>query len=76
MYTLIEPINSIPYNDRWYIYQRLCELDINIECFTDGALYVQVDSQTALIQVWSVVYRFTTVHQRLADRLERCLQNS
>lgn len=76
MYALIEPIHSIPHTDRWYVYQRLCELDIYVECFKDGALYVQVDSPMTLIQVWSVIYRFTAVHQRLVDRLERCLQNS
>ncbi|NJO73164.1 MAG: hypothetical protein HC833_04955 [Leptolyngbyaceae cyanobacterium RM1_406_9] len=67
-------IVSISRSDRWQVYARLQELDIPCTCLGDGSFQAQIDTPLAALQLWSVIYQFTSVRCQLVERLERCWQ--
>jgi hypothetical protein len=65
-------IVSVEWTQRWQVYMRLQELDINCSCATNKPLTVEIASVTAAIQLWSVVQQFTASRQDLIRTVERC----
>ena len=61
--------------DRWQVYYRLQELDIHCGCSINQPLWVDVQSVTGAVQVWSVVRQLTASRRDLARHLERSWQS-
>jgi len=62
--------------DRWQIYQRLQDLDIDCICPVDGGLKVVIASPTALVQFWSVIQPYQASRPMLVNYLDRCWQRT
>lgn len=65
---------EIAWADRWQVYHRLQELEIESKCASNQPLRVEVDTVTAAIQLWSVVRQLTTPRRDLVEAIERCWQ--
>ncbi|NJL39468.1 MAG: hypothetical protein HC840_09320 [Leptolyngbyaceae cyanobacterium RM2_2_4] len=65
---------SISRSDRWQVYARLQELDIPCICLGDGRFQAKIDTPLAALQLWSVIYQFTSSRRQLVEQLERCWQ--
>ncbi|WP_088240272.1 Asr1405/Asl0597 family protein [Calothrix rhizosoleniae] len=63
---------DIPISDRWQIYHRLQELQIQCWCPVDGSLQVKVTSYIDVILIRSTVIQFTASRQELINFLEKC----
>ena len=68
---LSSAIVEIQCDDRWQVYFRLQELDVQCWCAAHQPLTVRVDSAIALIHVWSVVKQ-TEARSQLIEWLEAC----
>ncbi len=55
--------------DRWQVYHRLQELEIDCQCGGFQPLSVNIQTATAVIQLWSVVKRVSQSRQQLVDGL-------
>lgn len=58
--------------DRWFIRQRLIELEISCGALANGLLWVDVQDDLDLMLVWSVVQQFTASRGELVGWLEDC----
>jgi hypothetical protein len=58
--------------DRWQVYRRLQELDIECDCASYQPLQAEIKGAIAATQIWSVTRQFTASRQELVDRLENC----
>lgn len=63
---------SISRSDRWQVYARLQELDIPCTCLSDGSFQAKIDTPLAALQLWSVIYQFTSSRHQLVEQLKRC----
>lgn len=66
---------QVNWADRWQVYQRLQELDVDCCCETDQPLSVDIGTPTAAVQLWSVMRQFTASRQDLILNLELTWQN-
>jgi hypothetical protein len=64
----------VPRSDRWRIYHRLQELQINCWCLPDGSLQVVIPNGLTAVLLWSVVQQFIAARPDNVDWLERCWQ--
>lgn len=58
--------------DRWFIRQRLQELEISCGTLVNGLLWVDVQDDMSLMMVWSVVQQYTALRWELVEWLEKC----
>ncbi len=58
--------------DRWQVYRRLQELEIDCSCRAHQPLYVQVNTPYQLLQVWATLQRIDGTRSRLIERLRLC----
>lgn len=63
---------EVSWADRWQVYYRLQELEIESECASNQPLRVEADTVTAAVQLWSVVRQLTAPRRDLVRSLERC----
>ncbi|WP_392530250.1 Asr1405/Asl0597 family protein [Nostoc sp. C117] len=63
---------EVNWADRWQVYQRLKELDIPCSCASNQPLQVEISSATAVVQLWSVIRRFSASRQDQIWTLESC----
>lgn len=63
-------------SDRWQVYARLQELEIQCWCSHHHPLQVALSSPGAAMQCWSVLQQFTASRQTLIDYLKTCWQLS
>jgi TfoX/Sxy family transcriptional regulator of competence genes len=63
---------EIQSTERWQVYRRLQELDIDCECACYEPLKVEIKGAIAAAQIWSVTRQFTASHQELVDWMENC----
>jgi len=62
---------TVACEDRWQVYHRLQELDIDCECGGFKPLTVNLQTPTEVIQLWSVVRRVADSKQALSSALYR-----
>jgi len=62
--------------DRWIVYQRLQQLGIPCQCFTNKDLKVELTNPTEAIQLWSVVRQIFSSRTELIDWLDTCWQQN
>jgi hypothetical protein len=67
-------IIQVKWLDRWQMYYRLRDLDVECFCQSNQPLKVSVKHTQAAIQIWSVAKQFTANRQELIDWLNRCWQ--
>ncbi|MEL6604929.1 MAG: Asr1405/Asl0597 family protein [Cyanobacteria bacterium J06614_10] len=60
---------TVSCQDRWQVYHRLQELDIDCQCGGFKPLIVDVQSATEAAQLWSVANRISESRQTLIARL-------
>lgn len=58
--------------DRWLVYRRLQELQINAWCLADGSLWAEVPSPSIALLIRSVVQQILAPRQDLVHWLDRC----
>ncbi len=69
-------ISEISWIDRWEVYKRLRELDINCWCEAEKPLRVQLKNINEATQLDSVLKQFTANRQELVRLLQNCWQVS
>ena len=57
--------------DRWQVYHRLQELDIDCECSGFHPLKVNLQTPTEALQLWSIVRRVSDPKHSLISALHR-----
>ena len=57
--------------DRWQVYYRLKELDINAQCQGYCPLKVSIQTATEAMQLWSIAKRVSSPRAELAATLEK-----
>ena len=62
--------------EKWQIYHRLQELQINCQCAGDCPLKVQCHTVQDVIQLWSVVKQISSSRQQSIDWLQLCWEKS
>lgn len=67
-------ISQITWVDRWQVYRRLQELDINCWCEVEKPLQVQLKDTNEANQLDSVLKQFTADRHELVQLLQRCWQ--
>ena len=73
MENLIEPqIINVDWLDRWKVYHRLKELEIECSCKSNEPLKVSFQDSQAAIQIWSVAKQCTANRQELINWLHQC----
>ena len=65
---------DIPINDRWQVYYRLQELQIQCWSPPDGSLKVDIRNDVDAILVCSAVMHITATRQVLVEWLYQCWQ--
>ncbi|MDJ0725881.1 MAG: hypothetical protein QNJ38_12285 [Prochloraceae cyanobacterium] len=70
----ISQIVKINRADRWLVYQRLQQLGIACQCFTNKPLRVELSSTKDAIQLWSVVKQVDSSRTELIGWLDSCWQ--
>lgn len=63
---------EVEWLDRWQVYRRLQELGVPCQCAINQPLMVQIASDVAAVQLWSVVRQLTAPRQELLCWLDRC----
>lgn len=58
--------------DRWQVYHRLRELDIDCDCTGFQPLQVKVQTPVEAVQLWSIIKRVCRPRLELAADLQRC----
>lgn len=61
-------------SDRWQIYRRLQDLEIDCSCQINRPLQVNLHSCYTLVQTWSAIEQFTASRQELIEWLNKCWQ--
>ncbi|MGK7922535.1 MAG: Asr1405/Asl0597 family protein [Trichodesmium sp.] len=69
-------ILQISWVDRWQVYRRLQELEINCWCEVEKPLQVQLKDRNEANQLDSVLKQFTANRHELVQLLQRCWQVS
>jgi hypothetical protein len=67
-------IIQVKWLDRWQVYYRLRDLDVECFCQSNQPLKASVKHTQAAIQIWSVAKQFTANRQELIHWLDRCWQ--
>jgi hypothetical protein len=68
------PETTVRCEDRWQVYHRLQELEIDCQCSGFQPLKVQIQTPTAALQLWSIVRRVSEPRQVLVDALNQSWQ--
>lgn len=68
----VHPVANLSRVDRWSVYYRLQELEINCYCAGDGSLQVEIANSLHAILLRSVIYQWTAPKPDLLDWLDRC----
>ncbi|MEM9089704.1 MAG: Asr1405/Asl0597 family protein [Cyanobacteria bacterium P01_F01_bin.53] len=58
-------------DDRWQVYRRLQELNIDCQCSSFQPLKVNLQTPTEALQLWSVVKRISEPRLVLIERLNQ-----
>jgi hypothetical protein len=69
-------ILEVSWVDRWQVYKRLQELDINCWCEVEQPLRVHLKNANEAMQLESVLKQFTANRHELVQLLQRCWQPS
>lgn len=67
-------IIQVGWLDRWQVYYRLQDLDVECFCQSEEPLKAYAKHPQAAIQIWSVAKQFTANRRELIDWLELCWQ--
>jgi hypothetical protein len=67
-------ILEIEWLERWQVYHRLKELEIECFCQSNQPLKVNPTHPQAVIQIWSVTKQFTATRLELIHWLNQCWQ--
>ena len=70
-----QPKFTVLCEDRWQVYYRLQELNIDAQCQGFRPLQVSIDTATEAIQLWSIVKRIATPRPVLAAALDKRLRD-
>ncbi|MBE9063508.1 Asr1405/Asl0597 family protein [cf. Phormidesmis sp. LEGE 11477] len=62
---------TVSCEDRWQVYHRLQELDIDCECGSFQPLKANLQTPTEALQLWSIVRRISAPKQSLTAALDR-----
>lgn len=62
---------TVSCDDRWQVYYRLQELNIDCQCSSFQPLKVNLQTPTEALQLWSVVKSVSEPRLSLAKRLNR-----
>lgn len=62
---------TVSCEDRWQVYHRLQELDIDCQCSGFKPLEVDLHSPTEALQLWSIIRRVSESRLALIDILEQ-----
>ena len=65
---------TVSCEDRWQVYHRLQELDIDCECSSFQPLKVNLQTPTEALQLWSVVRCASDDKRTLVSTLSRSWQ--
>ena len=65
-------IIRVDWSDRWLVYYRLKDLEIECSCRSNHPLKAYPNHPQAAIQIWSVTRQFTANRQELIDWLNQC----
>ena len=65
---------TVSCEDRWQVYHRLQELDIECHCGGFKPLQVSLRSPTEALQVWSIVKRVSSPRLALVEWLQQSWQ--
>ncbi|MGB3298975.1 MAG: Asr1405/Asl0597 family protein [Phormidesmis sp.] len=65
---------TVSCDDRWQVYHRLQELDIECQCSCFQALQVNLQSPTEALQLWSIVRRISKPRLALVEALQQSLR--
>jgi hypothetical protein len=65
---------QVKWLDRWQVYYRLQDLDVECFCQSNQPLKASVKHTQAAIQIWSVAKQFTANRHDLVNWLNRCWQ--
>lgn len=60
--------------DRWQVYYRLQDLEIDCSCRSNQPLKTNLSSPQDAIQIWSVAKQFSAKRQELINWLSQCWQ--
>lgn len=70
----ISQIVRVSQMDRWLVYQRLQQLEIPCQCFSNKPLQVEISNTKEAIQLWSAVKQITSSRSELIDWIDSCWQ--
>ena len=65
-------IVTIEWAERWQVYHRLKDLEIECSCSINQPLQVAPNSPQEAIQLWSIVKQVRSNRQELVDWLYKC----
>jgi len=65
---------TVSCEDRWQVYHRLQELDIDCQCGGFKPLKVTLQTPTEALQLWSIVRRVSEPRQALVAALNQSWQ--
>ncbi|MEL6777595.1 MAG: Asr1405/Asl0597 family protein [Cyanobacteria bacterium J06597_16] len=65
---------TVSCEDRWQVYHRLQELDIDCQCSGFKPLKVTLQTPTEALQLWSIVRRVSEPRQALVVALNQSWQ--
>jgi hypothetical protein len=68
----IHQVIEIDRTEKWQLYNRLQELQIDCQCAGDRPLIVQCRTVNDVIQLWSVVKQISSSRQQLVNWLQLC----
>ncbi|MEM9087529.1 MAG: Asr1405/Asl0597 family protein [Cyanobacteria bacterium P01_F01_bin.53] len=60
---------TVSCEDRWQVYHRLQELDIDCQCSGYQPLRVNLQTPTEALQLWSILRRVSEPRQNLVETL-------
>ena len=69
-----EKIFNLSAWDRWQVYHRLQDLDIECQCSIHKPLRVRIDGPAQLLHLWSVLRQVEATRGSLIGWLETCWQ--
>jgi hypothetical protein len=69
---LVNPVTNLSRIDRWSVYHRLQELNINCWCAPDGSLWVEIENTLHAVLLRSVITQWTNSRRDLSEWLDRC----